>query len=167
MRNFIVVYFNGYERIIAAKTLAEAEEEASIYAAESGMDRELDYDGFDVSDPFDDATNGTFKQHKDYEYFAKGFEEGWFRLQRVVAAACRSECKNIVLVSARHWDLAMNKLAKYLADPETFFPIDEQGFIDQYGNFLSRKEAYIIAEREGQIIRDCNEHGVLYSENIY
>lgn len=44
----------------------------------------------------------------------------------------------------------------------------EQGFIDQFGNFLTRKEAWVIAEQQNQLYRkDGTEHGILYSENIY
>ena len=39
-----------------------------------------------------------------------------------------------------------------------------QGFTDQYGNFLTRKEAYPIAKAAGQIIREDVCPGKLYSE---
>jgi hypothetical protein len=39
-----------------------------------------------------------------------------------------------------------------------------QGFTDQYGNFLTRKEAYPIAKSAGQIIREDHCPGTLYSE---
>lgn len=39
-----------------------------------------------------------------------------------------------------------------------------QGFTDQYGNFLNRQEAYIIAKEAGQIIRENINPGTLYSE---
>lgn len=39
-----------------------------------------------------------------------------------------------------------------------------QGFTDQYGNFLTRKEAYVIAKESGQIIREDVCPGTLYSE---
>ena len=39
-----------------------------------------------------------------------------------------------------------------------------QGFTDQYGNFLTRKEAYLIAKAAGQIIREDTCPGTLYSE---
>lgn len=39
-----------------------------------------------------------------------------------------------------------------------------QGFTDQYGNFLTRKEAYPIAKAAGQIIREDTCPGTLYSE---
>lgn len=39
-----------------------------------------------------------------------------------------------------------------------------QGFTDQFGNFLTRKEAYPIAKAAGQIIREDTCPGTLYSE---
>lgn len=39
-----------------------------------------------------------------------------------------------------------------------------QGFTDQYGNFLTREEAYPIAKAAGQITRKDYEPGTLYSE---
>lgn len=41
------------------------------------------------------------------------------------------------------------------------------GFVDQYGNFYDRKEAWKIAEREGQIRHQVAPPGTLYSENLY
>lgn len=39
-----------------------------------------------------------------------------------------------------------------------------EGFTDQYGNFLTRKEAYVVAQAAKQIIRDDPTPGTLYSE---
>lgn len=39
-----------------------------------------------------------------------------------------------------------------------------QGFTDQYGNFLTRKEAYPIAKAAGQIIHEDHCPGTLFSE---
>jgi hypothetical protein len=43
----------------------------------------------------------------------------------------------------------------------------EQGFIDQFCNFLTREEAYVIAKANGQIINPGHETDKLYSENLY
>jgi hypothetical protein len=43
----------------------------------------------------------------------------------------------------------------------------EQGFIDQFGRFMSREDAWIAAEKGDQIIRDVAPAGTLYSENLY
>ena len=43
-----------------------------------------------------------------------------------------------------------------------------QGFVDQYGIYLSREDAWPIAQEAKQIIRDINERiGTLYSEHLY
>ena len=39
-----------------------------------------------------------------------------------------------------------------------------QGFTDQFGNFLNRQQAYVIAKEAGQIIREDVCPGTLYSE---
>ena len=50
---------------------------------------------------------------------------------------------------------------------------EEQGFVDQFGNFYSREEAWIIAVTNGQIIRrvggdmSLDGEGKLFSENLY
>ena len=59
--------------------------------------------------------------------------------------------------------------------------VKQQGFVDQYGTFLSREEAWVIADREGQIrMYDPAGHGptiprvanqgdkqTLFSEDLY
>ena len=42
-----------------------------------------------------------------------------------------------------------------------------QGFVDQYGKFYNREDAWIIAERNGQIKKQVSSPGTLYSENLY
>ena len=46
-----------------------------------------------------------------------------------------------------------------------------QGFVDQFFNFLTRTEAWPIAERNKQIVTRCGgdgtNGGTLYSENLY
>lgn len=86
---------------------------------------------------------------------------------RIVCAANLYACGTVV-TSARHHDALMNKTAKALGLKGT---PREQGFIDQFGNFLSRCDAWVIAEAQGQIRRrvggDSTNGGTLYSENLY
>lgn len=83
---------------------------------------------------------------------------------RIVCAANRYG--DTIVPSARHHDALMNSLIKELG-----FNISpgrwEQGFIDQHRKFYTREEAWVIAERNGQIIREVSSPGVLYSENLY
>lgn len=83
---------------------------------------------------------------------------------RIVCAANKFE-NGPMLVGARHFDQHMCIQANYMGvkghEPHT------QGFIDQHGNFYTRKEAWVIAKENGQIIRDCGCDGELFSENLY
>jgi hypothetical protein len=90
---------------------------------------------------------------------------------RIVCAANRLPCGHI-LVGARHWDMMMHSQMDYYLEAtlqDFNKPINEEtGFIDQWGNFYDRKEAYIIAKRQGQIINSIGyETDQLYSEHLY
>lgn len=48
------------------------------------------------------------------------------------------------------------------------FGAAEQGFVDQFGAFLTREEAWAIASAAAQIIHPLpGREGTLYSENLY
>lgn len=87
----------------------------------------------------------------------------------VVCSACfLSECYPM-LVGPRHWDDVMRQ--QFGGDQVDASPHWVQGFIDQYGKFMDRREAFIVAEKAGQIIKrvggDKVDGGTLYSENLY
>jgi hypothetical protein len=89
---------------------------------------------------------------------------------RVVCAAIKfydqRYDKEIVVTSARHYDRLMHETLKMIG--RDYLKEIEQGFIDQFGNFLTREEALEIATRNGQIYRRCGgDHVRLYSENLY
>lgn len=91
-------------------------------------------------------------------------------MQRViVCAAMRDRKTGNVVCSVRHWD----KLTHWLFDSseEAREFDDEQGFVDNKYNFLTRQEAWKVAEAAGQIKRRCGgdtaDGGTLYSENLY
>ncbi len=42
---------------------------------------------------------------------------------------------------------------------------EKEGYITDTGDFINRKEAYLIAEKAGQI-KNKNEAGILYSYNV-
>lgn len=89
--------------------------------------------------------------------------------QRVVCAANRNRVTGLIICGARHFDSIMH--AQMLERPELErddWRKSEQGFIDQFGNFLTREEAYKIAVLNNQRIRRFGgDEGVLYSENLY
>lgn len=101
---------------------------------------------------------------------------------RIVSAAIQNALGEII-VGARHYDSHMRlqiKLYDKIHELTSMFSSHEsvnswrtgervvQGFIDQHGNFYTRKEAWIIAKDNDQIIRIVpGSEGTLYSENLY
>lgn len=87
--------------------------------------------------------------------------------QRIVCAANYKD--GFMLCGVRHWDQLMR--AQFLLVHDRLSYQWEQGFIDNRGNFLTRQEAWKVAEAAGQIIRrvggDEANGGTLYSENLY
>ena len=82
-----------------------------------------------------------------------------------------------VFCSPRHWDKTMHHLIAVVDLNYLEHKVDEtQGFVDQWGNFLTREQAWIIAKENGQIkhrcggdefIRNGETIGRLFSENLY
>lgn len=86
---------------------------------------------------------------------------------RIVCAANKHPTKGTIVCGARHYDNVMRAAIKEMGDREEWFDC-EQGFIDQYGNFYTREEAYVVAKENGQIVRRCGgDNGKLFSENLY
>ena len=90
-------------------------------------------------------------------------------VRRVVCAANRHE--DTLVLGARHFDSTMHSIIarldkQFLPDfPSTW----EQGFIDQHGRFMTRREALYVAIAAGQIVGRV-KHGpqdVLFSEDLY
>lgn len=93
--------------------------------------------------------------------------------RRVVCSAIRA-ADGTLLLGIRHYSRDMHEQIAKRKDGEKFkHRLDEdQGFVDQWGKFMTREEAYRIAELSGQIIRPghCGEglNGLkLYSEGLY
>lgn len=89
-------------------------------------------------------------------------------LNRIVCSAVLLP-SGVMLTGVRHWDQVMISAVKLLL-PTALEPRDPQvqGFLDRYGSFHTREEAWIIAFKAGQIIHRCGgDNGVLYSENLY
>ena len=90
--------------------------------------------------------------------------------RRIVCAANRYG--EVVVCGARHWDSVMSEVIGRLRGHGLCQRAqEEQGFIDQKGLFLSREEAWMVAEAAGQIARrvggDTINGGRLFSENLY
>lgn len=88
----------------------------------------------------------------------------------IVCAAIRCIETGKILCGVRHGDDSMMGLP---CDVYLIYEFEEQGFVDNRGNFLTREEAWIVAYDAGQIRYTWNgqscerEGGRLYSENLY
>lgn len=92
----------------------------------------------------------------------------------VVAAACRF-LGDVVIVSSRHFDANMHvgidtlMQARGLTDLEVMHNYEE-GFVDQFGVWMSRGEALKVATVSGQLNRyrpKRGHEGELFSEDLY
>ena len=93
--------------------------------------------------------------------------------RRVVCAAIRAKDGDII-IGVRHYDRHMHDQINMRVDGAKFRNrLDEdQGFVDQFGVFLSREEAYALADRNGQLIypNKCAsglDGHKLYDEGLY
>lgn len=89
--------------------------------------------------------------------------------RRIVCAAIRNKRDGSLILGPRHFDATMRDAIK--ESKRMTWNNADQGFIDQHGKFLTREEAYMVANAAGQIISqvggDSANGGTLYSENIY
>lgn len=88
----------------------------------------------------------------------------------VVAAAIQDGDGTIVL-GPRHFDLTMGRTLHLIGRQ---MALAEQGFVDQYGEFMTREKAWEAAWINGQIRRRVSGDGgskdgkgKLFSENLY
>ena len=87
--------------------------------------------------------------------------------QYVVCAACKT-IDNIIFCGARHWDEVMRSQAE-AAGHMKHAPNAEEGFIDQFGEFLTRDRAMNIVKKNGQKFNIKRNGGDvhLFSEGLY
>ena len=95
--------------------------------------------------------------------------------RQIVCAANRYG--DIIICGARHFDMVMHSQIDALAeDKKPKYPSEwEQGFINTWGEFITRKEAWTVACFNRQIkrivgsqyIRDPYCGAELFSENLY
>ena len=84
--------------------------------------------------------------------------------RRVVCSANLFPCGTMI-VGVRHWDPLMRQQADAYGLKGGNC---QQGFIDQHRVFMTREEAWVVAETAGQIVYRGNwGEGTLYSENLY
>jgi len=89
--------------------------------------------------------------------------------QQIVVCAANRHKDGLMLVGARHWDRVMVAQFK-LINTFNVKPTDfEQGFINQFGEFLTREEALVIVMENGQPF-NAERNGSkteLFSEGLY
>lgn len=91
-------------------------------------------------------------------------------LPRTVVCAANKFETGLIICGARHFDRVMHtQLDAIEASGRPKLSGHEQGFIDQWGNFMSRKEACLVAISSGQKLRNPNISAgdSLYSEDLY
>lgn len=92
--------------------------------------------------------------------------------ERIVCAANRHLVTKHILVGVRHWDNFMyNQKEELMAGDRCGWTDSEQGFVNSRGQFLTRQEAWVVANDADQIVRrvggDTMQGGTLFSENLY
>ena len=91
-------------------------------------------------------------------------------IRRVVSAAARNS-RGQIIASPRHCDLIFHQTVVLIKDEKeqnewTYH--SEQGFIDQWGVFMTREEAWEVALAANQVYKRVGgDNGKLYSENLY
>jgi hypothetical protein len=80
----------------------------------------------------------------------------------VVCAANRNKESGRIICAPRHWDNTMRAQKLECEDWGGW----DQGFVNQFGEFLTREEAWKIAKKNNQIKRFTIE-GTLFSEDLY
>jgi hypothetical protein len=99
---------------------------------------------------------------------------------RIVCAAMRMK-DGVVVPGVRHFSPEMRIVLHRMYGDKYHLKVEEQGFVDQFGAFHSREDAWKIARLNGQIIRPTgwegnaawqaperlDENGMLFSENLY
>lgn len=85
----------------------------------------------------------------------------------VVCAAICNRLTSDVICGSRHYDETMGRLI-FMHAMQQGWSDAEQGFIDQFGVFMTREEAWEVACAAGQIKYVLpNNYGQLFSENLY
>lgn len=85
-------------------------------------------------------------------------------LRLVVCAANRNRASGRLICGPRHWDRTMRQQKRADEDWSGW----DQGFVDQFGVFMTREEAWVLATEKGQIRCQVDTPpGTLYSEHLY
>lgn len=87
--------------------------------------------------------------------------------RRVVCAANR--VGNIIVPGPRHYSPLMHDLRLRMLITDDDWRSAEQGFIDQWGVFMTREDALVVAREAGQLEGRTKTHPerLLFSEDLY
>jgi len=115
------------------------------------------------ADAWIQRVKGNYPDDICYQEMPEG--SGDFYQRYVVCAANRNG--DTVVCAPRHGDAIMRAQIRALGF-EHGIRGWEQGFIDQWGNWMDREEALIVASRAKQFRRRCGgDDKELFSENLY
>ena len=93
------------------------------------------------------------------------FEDNKALKQYIVCAAIRNRKTKEIILGVRHFDSHMRN---QISISNWNWSGSEQGFVDNFGNFLTREEARAVAIEQNQIRRRCGgDEKKLFSENLY
>lgn len=82
-------------------------------------------------------------------------------MKRVIVCAANRDKNGTITLGIRHCDMFMHNTGRSMRDTE-------QGFVDQFGKWLTREEAWLVALDAGQIKHRVGSDGSrLFSENLY
>ena len=96
-----------------------------------------------------------------------GGGSGYDSIQTVIVCAAVRNREGDIICGPRHYDDIMRNQIRRAGGIEKWRNFD-QGFVDQFCNFYTRKEAFRLAEKNGQIKSRCGgDDGTLFSENLY
>lgn len=105
----------------------------------------------------------------DPDDFTKIYISECLRIPRHIVCAANlfnHNGKEIIVTGVRHWDPIMSAAVDAIGIDDK--KDHEQGFVDQYGIFVTREDAATIATKNEQTMRDSRFiGGVAYSENFY
>ena len=89
--------------------------------------------------------------------------------RKVVSSACIAG--GYLILGVRHWDSIMHSTADALglsSKSKNHDPATDQGFVDNYGLYMGRKEAMLVAKAAGQILDESELRGdLLFSEDVW
>jgi hypothetical protein len=83
---------------------------------------------------------------------------------RIVCAALRKDGR--IIAGARHFDEVMRQQIR-ASEGVDFWRGAEQGFLTNYGQFLDRKRALVIAMKNRQVVEKIGNGKILFSEDLY